>query len=195
MTRREAHSPATERIWAPTEERIEVLVSLRAILDEDRLSRDTALTRAARLLARTLGDGIAIDLLSPDGRHMVPIGVDHPEAAPREALNEVVGVRFRADEGFTANVVDRHDAVLIPRVTQAEIQALHPEIATVCEKLGMRGFVAVPIAARRRLVGILWQVRTRPAPPLTEDDQHFAEEIAGRLAFAVLCFPDWEPAR
>jgi GAF domain-containing protein len=185
-------SRATEQAWTPTEERVEILLSLRAVLDEDRVSRDTVLSRAARVLARSLGDAVAIDLLSADARWMVPIGVDHPDRAPRDALREILGVRFRADEGFTANVVDRQEPVLIPRVTSAEIRALQPAIAKVCEKLGMRGFVAVPLAVRGSLLGILWQIRTRPDPVLTQDDQRFAEEVASRLAFALMCFPGWD---
>jgi GAF domain-containing protein len=183
---------AAERLWAPSEQRVEVLVALRDVLDDDRLSMQTTLGRAPRVLARSLGDGIAIDLLSPDGRWMVPTGVDHADPALREVLKEIVGVRFRADEGFTANVVDRHEGVLLPRVSAEEIEALQPAIAGVCEALSMQGFVAVPIIARQRLLGILWQVRSRPAPQLSEDDERFADEVASRLAFALLSFPDWD---
>jgi GAF domain-containing protein len=174
-----------ERVWTATTERVELLVALSDVLADAGPTRDAMIEAAAAVLAERLRDGVSIVLLSDDRRWMTPVGTSHPEAAPRTVLRDIQGERFPADEGFSACVLDTGQPVLIPRVTAAEIRALQPAIAPPCEAIGLRGFIALPLAARRGCTGILWQLRTREAPELGDDDVRFLAEVGGRLALAI----------
>jgi GAF domain-containing protein len=174
-----------ERAWTPTTERVELLVALSDVISDAGPTRDGMIEAAAAVLAERLADGVSIVLLSGDGRWMTPIGTGHPAAGPRAVLRGVEGQPFPADEGFSACVLDTGQAVLIPRVTAAEIRALQPAIAPPCEAIGLRGFIALPLAARRGCTGIVWQLRTREAPELSDDDVRFLAEVGARLALAI----------
>ena len=114
---------ARARAWAPTRERAEILTALTEVFTAEDLAADRAIEAAAVLLAEAFDDAVFIDLLSPDRTHMYPLGAHHPDPAARSLLDGVTDVLFRADEGFTAGVLDTAETLLIPSVTPAEVAA------------------------------------------------------------------------
>lgn len=176
---------ARARAWAPTGERAEILTALTEVFTAEDLGPDRAIEAAAVLLAEALDDAVFIDLLSPDRTHMYPLGAHHADPATRSLLDGVADVLFRADEGFTASVLETGGTLLLPSVTPAEVAALQPDLAPIAESLGVRGFIVAPLVTRGRCSGFVWQVRLRPQPRLDEDERRFLEEVAVRLAMFV----------
>jgi DNA-binding CsgD family transcriptional regulator len=181
-----ARSRARERHWAPTSERAEMLSALSELFADDDVTPDCAIEASAVVLAELLGDGVIIDLLSPERDRMFAVGAYHPDPRARGVMaRAATRTPFRADRGFTANVLETGRSLLIPAVTTAEMAALQPDLAPVSEALGTRGFVLAPMLARGRCVGFVWQVRTRPEPQLDDDERRFLDEVAVRLALQV----------
>jgi GAF domain-containing protein len=174
-----------DRVWEPTRERVEVLSRLSELFTDEHLGPRQAMQRAAGVLAEALGDGIVVNRLSDDRRWMSAVAVHDPDPERRRILADAVGRRFPTDEGFTAAALEQERSLLIPRVTPIEILALQPAIAPVCEALGLRGFIVVPLSVRGRWIGLLWQLRTVDEPRLDEDDQRFLEEVAARFALVI----------
>ena len=142
---------ARQRAWTPTRERAEILTALTEVFTAEDLGADCAIEAAAVLLGEALDDAVFIDLLSPDRTHMYPLGAHHPEPAARALLDDVADVLFRADEGFTASVLDSAEALLIPSVTPAEMLAVQPDLAPIADSLGVRGFIVAPVDDPRPL--------------------------------------------
>jgi GAF domain-containing protein len=176
---------ARARAWTASQERVEVLAALSALLADHMAAPERALRDCARTLAESLGDGIVIMMLADDARSMHPLGVHHPEPETRAALAELLGDRYSADHGFSAQVLDTSAGVLIPRVTLPEVAALQPEFAAVSEAAGVKGFAIAPLALRAEPVGLVTQFRTRPRPALDEDDLRFLEDVGVRLAVGL----------
>jgi DNA-binding CsgD family transcriptional regulator len=181
-----ARSRARLRLWAPSPERAEILGALSELFADDDVAPDCVIEASAVVLAELLGDGVIVDLLSPERDRMFPLGAYHPDPVAREVINKTAArIPFRADQGFTANVLETGKSLLIPAVTTAEVAALQPDLAPVSEALGTRGFILAPMLARGRCVGFLWQVRTHPEPQLDDDARRFLDEVAVRLALQV----------
>jgi hypothetical protein len=176
---------ARERLWSPSLPRTEILVTLSELFADAELTCEDAIDGTAATAAELLGDAVVIDLLSADGRWMYPAGAHHPDPALQSVLDGISRIPFRTDHGFTACVMERREALLIPTVTPVEVRALEPEIAPVAEALGMRGFVIAPQAVRGRIIGFVWQVRTHAEAPLAEDDRRFLQEVAIRVALGI----------
>jgi DNA-binding CsgD family transcriptional regulator len=181
-----ARSRARERLWTPTRQRAEILCALSELFADDDLTPDGAIEASAVVLAEPLGDAVIIDLLSPERDRMFPLGVHHPDPGARVIMDRAAArIPFRADHGFTANVLESGKSLLIPAITPAEMAALQPDLAPVSEALGTRGFILAPMLARGRCVGFLWQVRTCLEPQLDDDERRFLDEVAVRLALEV----------
>jgi hypothetical protein len=181
---------ARSRAWRSTPRRVEALATLTELFASEDLTRDRAVEESVVALAELVGDGFAACLLEEEQRWMRPLGAHHPERQPGEVLDAIGARRFRADQGFSASVLDTGAAVLIPRITRAEIDALQPELAPVCEAMGARGFIIVPATVRGRCVALVAQWRTRARPRLCEDDQRFLEEVGLRFALGLA---SWSP--
>jgi hypothetical protein len=176
-------------VWAPTAARAELLTELSGIFREQRHDPRSALGTATIAVSQALGDAVAVDRLSADGRRMYPVAVHDGDPARRLVLEEVLEVRFPAHDGFTGRVLESGETLLIPRVSDTEIRALQPAIADVCALIGLRGFIVVPLPGRADWSGFLRQMRCRDQPCLTDDDAAFLEEVAGRFA---LVLENWE---
>jgi DNA-binding CsgD family transcriptional regulator len=137
------------------------------------------------VLAELLGDCVVIDRLTPELDRMHPLGAHHPDPALRPVLDEIRGIPFRADHGFTACVLERCAPLLLPVVFAEELHALQPEIAPFCQTLAVTGFLIAPLAAGGCCAGFVWQFRSDAQRPLNEDDMHFLHETAIRLALGV----------
>lgn len=161
------------------------LSALTALLADTQVDHRRALGQACELLAEATQDGIALDILSRDRRLMVAVAVAHPEPGLRKAFQSILGERFPADEGFTAAALDSGSPLFIPRVTPVEIRGLQPAIAPFCEAIGMKGFIVLPLTGRSTSGAVLWQVRTRPEPALTLEDQTFLQEAGSVLGLFV----------
>jgi hypothetical protein len=185
---------ARERLWIPTPERIEILATLSELFACERLSCDEAVRESAVALAELLGDAVQLHRVSSDGRWMRALAWHHPDAGGREVLAGLRRRRFRADQGFTAGVLDTGDAVVVPRVNALEIEVLQPELAPICTTLGTQGFVLAPMILRGRISGLVAQCRTRPEPRLGLDDRRFLEAVGMHLALGIASRPAAETA-
>jgi GAF domain-containing protein len=185
-----ARQRARERLWASSAERVEILATLTELFACEHLSCEQAVRESAVVLAEVLDDAVHIHRVSDDLRWMRAVASHHPQEREREVLAGLAGRLFRADQGFSAGVLDTGDAVLVPRVTALEIEVLQPELAPACTELGTRGFVVAPMTLRGRISGLVAQCRTRPEPPLNVDDRLFLEEVGMRLALGIASRPE-----
>jgi DNA-binding CsgD family transcriptional regulator len=181
-----ARSRARSRLWAPSPERTEILGALSELFADEDVTPDCVIEASTVVLGELLGDGAIVGLLSPERDRMFPLGAYHPDPVARGVMNQAAArIPFRADQGFTAHVLETGRSLLIPAVTTAEVAALQPDLAAISDALGTRGFILAPMLARGRCVGFLWQVRTRPEPQLDDDARRFLDEVAVRLALQV----------
>jgi DNA-binding CsgD family transcriptional regulator len=161
-----------------------VLGALSALFGDAAVDDRTAVEESAGVVARILADVVVVDVLAK-GVWMIPIGARAADAERDGRLQAIVGESFRADHGFSACVLDSGESLLIPCVTQPELDAMHPEVGFIGEELGAQGFVIAPLYVRGVLAGLLWQIRTRAEPRLDEDDRRFLEEVAMRVSLAI----------
>jgi GAF domain-containing protein len=146
---------------------------------------DGALRDAVVLLAEFFDDVVVVYLVSYDASTMRAAAHHHPDAGVRRELAQLDGHDLRADEGFTACVIDTSEGTLVPAVTPLEVDALQPDLASTWQATGCRGFVLVPVTAGDRVAALVAQCRTRAAPALTADDQEFLETVAAQLSALV----------
>jgi GAF domain-containing protein len=181
----DARERARARRWRPSVERVEVLVTMSEIFASADPAGDELLRESAVAVSEILGDAVVIDLLTEDLAWLLPTGAHHPDPRVRRLLGEVIGHRFPADEGFTACALDTGSTLLVPLVTELELEALQPGLAPVCAEIGLRGFVLSPMQVRGRCVGLVALARTREEPRLDDDDARFLAEVAMRLAIQI----------
>lgn len=182
---------AQARAWNSSAERVEILAGLSALLVDEDVTREAAVRDATVLLGELTGDASVVSLLSEDRACVLPVAAHHPEPAAHALLQQgMVGLRFRTDEGFIASVVDDREALLIPRVSTPEVRALQPELADVCEAMGMTGFIIAPLSVGGRFIGLLSQIRNREEPWLSIDDRRFLCEVSARLAVGLESWPE-----
>jgi GAF domain-containing protein len=182
---------AQARAWTSSAERVEILAGLSALLVDEDVTRATAIHQATKLLGDLTGDASVISLLTEDRGCVLPVAAHHPDPAGHALLQQgMVGLSFRTDEGFIASVVDDREPLLIPRVSAPEVRALQPELAEVCERMGMTGFIIAPLAVGGRFIGLLSQIRTSEEPWLSLDDRRFLCEVSVRLAVGLESWPE-----
>lgn len=186
---RSVRERARDRVWKSSPERTEILATVTEAFARDSMTPEAALGAAADVLADLLGDCVLVYLLEGDGPWMRCVASGHCDPAVAELLAALPERRLRADQGFTACVIDNRAPLLIPRITEPELQALQPDLTPASEVVGLKAFILAPLMLRGICLGILAQGRTTPEPALGPDDERFLEEVALRLALGVATWP------
>ena len=175
------------------EDRLRVLSgSLRAFA-EATTDYERLLDVVARTLARHVGDGCVVRLLSPDGwlnavSNHLPLehAVDDPVAAARVSAH-LARPHRPAEEDAARQVIETGKALLIPWVDlEVLAKSATPEIAQAYGTIGIHSALLVALRVRGQSIGLLALVRFEPgSEPFGEEDLTLAQAIADHAALAI----------
>lgn len=177
----------------------------RARADAERAQNRLALmAEATSSLLATLDMG---DVLRRLSAHCVPLVADWCYITLVDASGEVVRTAARHKDGReaeltrlveiqTARLPDASparrslrtsDPVLIPRLDDELIDSItaSPEAAQLFRSLGGASLLAVPMVARRRMLGVMGLVLASPERGFTPDDVDLARDLGRRAALAL----------
>lgn len=153
------------------------------------LDYEVTLRKIARLAVPRLADWCAVDLLDPGGA-LRRVAVAHTDPA-KEALAVALVERYPPDPD------DPNDGLYrVVRTGQSErVADIPPELVELAAKdaehlevvraLQLRSYIAVPLEARGRILGVLSLVSAESRRSYTEGDQAVAEDLARRAALAI----------
>jgi hypothetical protein len=176
------------RTWRPSAERVEILCALSELFAPGQPAADGALELAATLMAETFGDAILIAAIASSGQWMFPLAAHDRDRVRAEVLAGLVGNRILTDHGFAHRMLVTGKALRIPWLQPPEVVALQPELGPLAVALGPHGVILAPVPGNTHVAGLVCQIRTRPEPPLDEDDKRFLTEVAIRLTRGLA---DW----
>ena len=143
----------------------------------------------ARKLTELIGDACVVSLTHADGSWHEP-GVafaadDDATQILRAALAYTPG---RDGTGNAYRVVQTGEPVLLSEIEPAELASrAEPAFADAVRRLGVRSYLAVPLQARGRRVGVVSLLRyVAGSPPLGELDRALAATIGDHAALAIV---------
>lgn len=159
-----------------------ILVDAGAVLAES-LDLEEAASRLCRFAAPLVADFCAIDAVEPDGA-LRPLALAHAvperEASARAALSDVAGCGGRA---LARRALARRATVHVPDVASArDDDEGAAEHLAVLRRHGIRSWIAIPLVASGKAVGLLTLATADPGRLLDADDVRLAEELGGRAA-------------
>ena len=153
------------------------------------LDYQETLQRFTHLLVPDLADWCLLDVTGDDG------SIEQLAAAHADPEKEDLLTRLRehrrfdeGDPGSTAEVLRTGQSVLIPDLPDATFyeEALGSgEHLDILLRLEPRSLMCVPLLARRRIMGAVTLVSSRPDRRYGEDDLALAEDLAYRCALAA----------
>lgn len=144
--------------------RASVLAGVSRVLVEDFMDHRPMLARVARMAARATDTACVIQLLPEGGgTAMEPLAIDHADQAIRTELSRVLSAPHQVDDSPWRDL----DRVFLEN---------HP----------LRDTLSVPMLARTTAIGLLSLGRFgTDAPPFTEHDREFTDDLATRVGLAV----------
>jgi PAS domain S-box-containing protein len=169
------------------EERQKFLVEAGALLAST-LDYETTLRSVAALAVPSIADWCAIDLAGSNGV-LRRVEVAHSDPEKRKLALELEQ-RFPSDPDAAvgaAHVFRTGEPELIPQITPEVLAAAarSEEHHAILRELGLRGYIAVPLVARGRILGVFTLVSAEGDRRLGDEDLETARELAARAALAV----------
>ena len=146
------------------------------------------LRTVAKLAVPEHADWCAVDLLNEDGA-VERVAVEHPDPAKVQFVHEIQS-RYPPDPNAP------HGVYQVMRTGQAEFMAEIPEELLVnaavddehlrlIRELGLRSYMAAPLSARGRVLGVITFVYAESGRSYAEDDLTLLMDLAGRAAIAI----------
>lgn len=154
------------------------------------LDYQATLDTVARMVVPALADYCIVYVPDPEGV-LRPLARAHRDPGMEEVLEEFdrgYVTDPKSGAGAVAQVWRTGRPVFEPSLTPAEREAWlrdEPEILRLAERIALRSFIAVPMTARKRTVGVMVFGRTDPSRPYTPADLELAEELGRRAGLAV----------
>jgi NO-binding membrane sensor protein with MHYT domain/signal transduction histidine kinase len=155
------------------------------------LDPKTTLENLAGLVVPTYADFCIIDLLEDDEgsvRHAALAGHDATYEPLLKPLRERRhGLDLRSEQAL-ARVVRTCQSLFVPKAGASDLEALAKGDAQeldVLRKLGVHGYLVVPIIIRDRVRGALFLLCTRPERQLMPTDVSLLEDLGRRAGAAV----------
>jgi PAS domain S-box-containing protein len=174
----------TERVEA--EQATHLLADAGRILAES-LDYQTTLTHVARLSVPVLSDWCIVDLLeNGESRRLAGAHVD----PAKELLLEVLAERYpisRDSPQPAGQVLRTGQALLLADTPDEVLQAITRDAshAELIRSLGCRSLMAVPLVARRRMLGVVTFVSSQPGRLYGPTELSRAQDLALRIALAI----------
>jgi PAS domain S-box-containing protein len=149
---------------------------------------DQAVASLARLLVPELADGCVLCLLNAAGE-LEPRAVAHVSREKERLLWDIIHYgepgRERAHGLWHVLRTGKTERVAEVKPSHAEEAADDPEHLELMRRLDICSFLAVPLRAGGRTLGVLMLLSHRPERRFTETEQVFLEELAGRAALSL----------
>jgi signal transduction histidine kinase len=151
----------------------------------------STLDRIARLSVPQFADWCAVDLVQDHG-HLVRLAVAHVDPEKVHLAHELHR-RFPPDPEAQASpwwVVRSGRSILIPQITDQLLQlragaSPDPEFLDIVRTLGLHSYLAVPLIARGKTLGVLTFITAESRRSYTPQDQALAEDLGRRAAVAI----------
>lgn len=152
------------------------------------LDYETTLAAVARLAVPTLADWCAVDIVEPAGT-LVRLAVEHPDPE-KVAMARELQTRYPGDPNAPLgryNVLRTGVAESMSEIPGELVAAAacDPEQLRMIRALGLRSYMAVPLAARGSVLGVLSFVSAESGRRYTSSDVALAGHLAHRAALAI----------
>ncbi len=156
--------------------------ALAALVDEV-----SAMQKVARLAVPFFADWCAVDML--DGESLRRVAVAHVDPAKVEQARDLYR-RYPPDPAAPHgvwHVVRTGASELVPEITDEMLAATirDPEQLQAIRELGLRSYMAVPVAARGKVLGVVTFIAAESGRQYDGRDLAVAEDLARRAAVAV----------
>ena len=155
-----------------------------ATIDYQRL-----LSTVAERMARLVGQGCVVALLSEDGQRLNPAAVffEDPRlmrGAQRVLQNGPIAIRVSK---LARRLIEERQGVLIAHCDQDVLSSeLSAENAEAMRHVGVQSLLALPLEMRGVLLGVIALLRIGPgAPPFNAEDEAVARNLAEHAALAI----------
>jgi PAS domain S-box-containing protein len=142
----------------------------------------------AEHLARLIGDGCFLFLLSEDGSALRPAAIHFREAVGAEAVARFVAAGPIRVDGPTlgARVVRTRHGVLVPRVDLDSLGDLSPAHAAYVADMSIRSLLVLPLEIHGRVLGFVSLARLGAADrSFSANDEAVARNLAEHAALAI----------
>jgi signal transduction histidine kinase len=152
------------------------------------LDYHTNLMTVAKLAVNRLADWCAVDVVSED-QEFQRVALVHRDPSRTEWAREFqskFAARTSAPHGV-AHVIRTGKAKIYTDIPDSMLIALaqDSEHFKILQELGLASAMVVPLIARGRTLGAMTFASENPARRYTQDDLHFAEELARRAALGI----------
>jgi len=152
------------------------------------LDYQETLKGVANLAVPDIADWCAVDIVQEDGQ-IARLAVAHIDPAKIE-LARLVRERYEDATAFYSvpYVIRTGTPAIVPEITDEMIVAVakgDKERIRLIRALGLMSYICVPLMARGRALGALTLASARSGRRYTDEDVHFAEDVASRAAMTV----------
>ena len=147
------------------------------------------LTTATRQLTEIIGATCIIRLISPDGQWFELAASQHSDSEAAAFVRDVlVGNQEQpVSVGLAGRVVQTGQSVLIPVISSEQLRAItEPKHWADLERFTSSSVLIAPLHANGHVLGIIALTRPTSGRPYTEDDQTLLQDLAGRVAIAIV---------
>lgn len=142
---------------------------------------ERAVDAAAAWLAETLRAAALVALVTPDGRHMHGIALHHYRPGTEHLLESVLGEPFDVPP-MAAQALETGETIRVVRAAPEQLAAAPPGYQPFFEAIQASSFVAAPLRAPRRRLGILTMARSIDEEPFAPADADVVESAASLIA-------------
>lgn len=165
-------------------ERLQLLVQASSVLSSS-LDWEVTVQAAARLALGGFADWCVVDVLE-EGDRLRRVAVAHADPARAEAARELQGLAPEPGS-FSWPAFETGRPHLCTHVDEARLAALPGDgrRARLARALGVASYVAAPLTARGRTIGVFAAFRGPSGRTCDADDVVTAEDLARRVALAV----------
>ena len=152
------------------------------------LDYEATIDKVVDLALGFLGDWCSVDLLAPDGSvQRVAMAHSNPDLVKR-----IQDVRRRRPGRFdpqfpAARVIETGEPVYVPHLTEQMLASmdLSPEIREIVRDLDICSYIAVPLKARGRVLGVLSLISSSASRRFDDHDFAFIKEVATHIALHI----------
>ena len=144
--------------------------------------------RIAKLAVPHFADWCAVDMLQPDGtlRRVAVAHVDPEKVKLGMEFHERYPAK-PSDPGGTWKVIRTASPELVPVITDEMLEAGIPDAENLAaiRSLGLHSYMAVPLQARRGVLGVISFFTSESRRVFTQRELRFVEDLAARAAIAI----------
>jgi PAS domain S-box-containing protein len=170
------------------EQRAAFLVEASGLLTGS-LDYEATLKAITNLAVPTIADWCAVDIVSGSGGTLERLAAAHADPGKAEAVRTVRECYEDPTSPYSVGMVVRNGTpAMVSHISdEMLVQAARgdEECVGLLRTLGLVSYIGVPLVAHGRTFGAISLVSAQSGRHYTDDDLHFAEELAYRAAIAI----------